>query len=112
MDGLTVRRYILRGIVVGAAGIFLIGCSTPVNITADRLAALGVVDGAMYWEAQQKLAQEGYRCFVNGAKRENFDCTRTVGFFPTCVMRVTFVADDRNLVSRLNVPHPACMGTP
>lgn len=90
----------------------LLGCSTPENISAERLAAIGVMEGTTYWEAQQKLAQEGYRCFVSGAKRENIDCTKTTGFFPTCVLRVTFIADDKNLVSTLRAPHPACMGTP
>ena len=105
--------YALRcGVTVAIIGSPLLGCSTPSNISAERLAAIGVTDGATYWEAQQKLAQEGYRCFVSGAKRENFDCTKTTGFFPTCVLRVTFIADDKNLVSTLSAPRAACMGTP
>lgn len=87
-----------RWIVFGTVGISVLGCSRPLKIGEDRLAVLGVVEGAMYWEAQQKLAQEGYQCFVTGMKRENFDCTKMAGFIPTCVLRVTFVADDKNLV--------------
>ena len=99
-------------IIAGTLGISILGCSKPLRISEDRLAFIGVTEGATYWEAQQKLAQEGYQCFVTGAKRENFDCTRTLGFFPTCVLRVRFVADDKNFVSNLHVANPACIGTP
>ena len=88
------------------------GCSTPAKMSSGHLASIGVIEGTMYWEAEQKLAREGYQCFVTGAKRENFDCTKTMGFFPACLLRVAFVADDNNLVSHLRMADPACMGTP
>lgn len=102
-------RYLLAGATVA---LCVLGCSTPTRISPERLAAIGVTEGTKYWDAQGKLAREGYQCFVAGAKRENFDCTKTVGFFPTCLMRIEFVADDNNLVSRLRVREPACIGTP
>lgn len=100
-------------LLVGAAvAICTSGCSTPAKMSADQLAAIGVVEGIRYWDAQGRLAREGYQCFVTGEKRENFSCSKTVGLFPTCLSRVEFVADDNNLVSRLRVADPACMGTP
>jgi hypothetical protein len=88
------------------------GCSTPVKISPERLSLLGVRVGAPYWAGQQKLASEGYRCYVSGAKRENFDCTKQQGYFPTCLLRVQFVVDDRNMISALRVADPACVGAP
>jgi hypothetical protein len=108
----TFIRYIRCVLMVGTVAICVLGCSTPLKMSPNHLASIGVVDGAMYWEAEQKLASEGYQCVVTGAKRENFDCTKTVGFFPTCLLRVEFVADDKNLVSHLRTANPACMGTP
>ena len=87
-------------------------CSIPKKTSDAELSSIGVRKGIMYWDAQQKLAQHGYRCYVSGAKRENFNCTRTAGIFPTCVFRISFVADDMNLVSSLTVGDPACLGTP
>jgi hypothetical protein len=66
----------------------------------------------MYWEAEQALLQRGYSCSTSGAKRENFDCTRFAGAWPTCLLRVSFVADDKNLVASLDVRGPVCVGTP
>lgn len=66
----------------------------------------------MYWNAEQRLMQEGYSCYVSGAKRENFDCTKRIGFLVTCIHRVTFEASDKNLVSNLRSVGPACIGTP
>jgi hypothetical protein len=92
--------------------ICLMGCSTPSKMSPDHLASIGVSEGTPYWSAEQKLASEGYQCYVSGAKRENFDCTKTKGFFPTCLLRIDFKVDDKNLVSDLRVRDPACIGTP
>lgn len=105
-------RYISGVLAVGTVASCVLGCSPPLKMSPDHLASIGVVEGAMYWEAEQKLAREGYQCFVTGAKRENFDCTKTIGFFPTCLLRVGFLADDKNLVSQVRVANPACIGTP
>jgi len=88
------------------------GFSTPVKMSSSHLNAIGVHDGAMYWIAEQKLSQEGYSCYISGANRKNFDCTKTTGFFPTCLLRIVFQADDRNLVANLSTRDPACLGTP
>lgn len=112
MHGFICLRFIRRSILLGLVGISAAGCSAPSKISNERLAAAGVTEGTMYWEAQQRLAREGYQCFVAGAKREHFDCTKTAGFFPTCVLRVTFIADDKNALSNLRVSDPACIGTP
>lgn len=90
----------------------LSACSTPAKLSSAELESIGVRDSATYWEAQQKLAQRGYSCYVSGAKRENFDCTRSAGVFPSCVLRITFTVDDKNLVSNLTVKEAACIGTP
>lgn len=66
----------------------------------------------MYSRAEEKLMQEGYSCYVSGANRENFDCTKSTGFLVSCVHRVKFEADDKNLVSNLRAVGPACIGTP
>jgi hypothetical protein len=106
-------RHGIQGMTAGFAIVVgLIGCSTPTKMSATELESIGVHEGARYWEVQQKLAQRGYSCYVSGAKRANFDCTRTVGVLPTCVLRITFVADDMNLASSLTVSDPACIGTP
>ena len=81
-------------------------------MTPEHLASIGFGEGIPYWTAQQKLASEGYQCFVSGAKREHFDCTKEKGFFPSCVLRVEFKADDQNAVSNVRVADPACIGTP
>jgi hypothetical protein len=88
------------------------GCSTPLKMSDDYLASIGLSEGIAYWSAEQKLASEGYQCFVSGAKRENFDCTKTKGFFPTCILRVDFKVDDQNAISTLRVADPVCIGTP
>ncbi|MDL2353747.1 MAG: hypothetical protein QFF03_00660 [Pseudomonadota bacterium] len=88
------------------------GCGTTKKMSPEHLLAIGVSEGVMYWVAEQKLASEGYQCFVTGEKRENFDCTKTQGFFPTCVLRVTFKVNDKNGLSALQVANPACIGTP
>ena len=90
----------------------LLGCSTPSKPSPEQLASLGVRKGAVYWDAEQKLMQAGYSCYVSGAKRENFDCTKSTGFLVTCIHRVKFEADDKNLVSNLRAVGPACIGTP
>jgi hypothetical protein len=95
-----------------AAALLLSACSTPPKLTPEQLATLGVRNGAVYWEAEQALVQQGYHVFVTGAKREAFDFSKQSGVFPTCLLRVTFTADDRNRVTDLHVAEPACMGTP
>lgn len=112
MSRLTLTRHICRMLTIATAGICVAGCSTPAKMTSNDLTSIGVTEGIIYWQAEQKLAGEGYHCFVTGAKRENFDCTKTTGVFPTCVLRVTFSVDDKNLVSQLRVPNPACVGSP
>ena len=90
----------------------LVGCATPTKLGPSELDAMGVREGAVYWEVEQRLASAGYACFVHGAKRESFDCMKTSGVFPSCLLRVEFVADDQNRVSGLSVRDPACIGTP
>jgi hypothetical protein len=112
VQSLAFPRSIRRVLTLGTIAICAVGCGTTPTMTPDHLASIGVVDGAMYWEAEQKLATEGYQCFVAGAKREHFECTKTTGFFPSCLLRVEFIADDKNQVSHLRAANPACMGTP
>lgn len=81
-------------------------------MSPDHIVSIGLGDGTTYWLVEQKLVNEGYQCFVTGAKRENFDCTKTKGFFPTCLLRVEFKVDDQNLISHVRVADPACIGTP
>ena len=100
------------GLIVLVVGGLLSACRAPSKLTPERLVSLGVVEGVMYWHAQQKLAQEGYSCYVSGASRENFDCTKNTGFFPSCVLRIQFKVNDQNLVSNLRAADPACIGTP
>ncbi|MGV7206834.1 hypothetical protein ACLB1G_03145 [Oxalobacteraceae bacterium A2-2] len=109
---MTLKKFSRAASMASAMAIYLAGCGTPVKISPERLASMGVRVGEQYWPGQQKLAAEGYRCFVSGAKREKFDCTKQQGYFPTCLLRVQFVVDDRNLISALRVAEPACMGTP
>jgi hypothetical protein len=99
-------------LAAGVAAICIAGCSTPSRMGPDRLAALGVSEGASYWTAQQGLAREGYRCYVSGAQRENVDCTKTEGLFPTCLLRIEFTVDEQNRIERVQAADPACMGTP
>ena len=109
---MNTRLWIQAVMVSFAMVLGLQGCSTPQKISDAELESIGVRNGVKYWDAQQKLAQRGYSCFVSGAKRERFDCTRYAGSFPTCLLRIEFVADDVNVVSGLTVRNPACMGTP
>jgi len=95
-----------------AIGIGSAGCTTPSKLSSAELESSGVREGARYWEAEQALSQRGYSCYVSGANRENFDCTRSAGTWPSCILRVSFVADDKNLVTSLVVRDPACLGTP
>jgi hypothetical protein len=81
-------------------------------MSSEQLASIGVNVGAVYWDAEQKLASKGYQCYVTGAKRENFDCTKMEGFFPSCVLRIDFKVDDANAISNLRIAEPACIGTP
>lgn len=112
MQGYPSIRHIRCAISAGMAAICVSGCSTPRKLDADQLASIGVVEGASYLEAVQKLTREGYQCFVSGAKRENFDCTKTQGFFQTCLLRIELVVDDKNLISHVRANNPACLGTP
>lgn len=93
-------------------GWSLSGCTTAGQLSSAELASADVRAGALYWRAEQGLAQRGYSCYVSGASRENFDCTKSVGFWPTCILRITYVVDDRNLVANLVVHEPSCLGTP
>jgi hypothetical protein len=92
--------------------VFASGCSTPQKLSTDQLTSIGVSTGNTYWSIEQKLASNGYQCFVSGAKRENFDCTKKEGFFPSCLLRIQFTVDESNAVSSLRVAEPACAGTP
>ncbi|MBV8665368.1 MAG: hypothetical protein JO269_02685 [Burkholderiaceae bacterium] len=97
---------------VCATALAVTGCGTPPKMSDEQLASLGVKSGAMYWDAEQKLASQGYQCHVAGARREKFDCTQTKGFFPTCILRIDFTVEDSNLISNLRVAEPVCVGTP
>lgn len=94
------------------AAVLVSGCSVPPKLTPEQLERLGVREGVIYWEAEQKLLQEGYRCYVSGAKREHFDFTKQTGGFPTCLLRIEFTVDDDNKLRNLRVKDPACIGTP
>ena len=109
MQSLSSCRNIPKFLVVAALAS---GCGTPQKMSADQLAAIGVTTGNTYWSVEQKLASSGYQCFVSGAKRENFDCTKSEGFFPSCLLRISFKVDESNAVSSLHVAEPACIGTP
>lgn len=98
--------------VVAVAMALLAACSTPQKMSDAQLRSLGVQVGAKHWAVTSTLAREGYACFVSGAKREQFDCSKTTGTFPTCVLRVRFSVDDDNTMTTMNVPEPACIGTP
>jgi hypothetical protein len=69
-------------LAIGAGLVAISGCTTPSRLAPDQLASMGLTEGTMYWKGEEKLAQAGYRCYVSGAKRERFDCTRQTGFFP------------------------------
>lgn len=109
MQSISFCRSILKFFVVL---VFASGCSTPQKMNADQLTSIGVNTGNTYWSVQQKLASSGYQCFVSGAKRDNFDCTKKEGFFPSCLLRIEFKVDESNAVSSLRVADPACIGTP
>ena len=106
------RRRALPCLAGCLAASLLAACSTPSKPTSSELAALGVREGVVYWEAEQKLAQAGYHCFVSGDRRDDFDCTKEAGFFPSCTLRVHFKADQQNRVDNLRIADPACIGTP
>jgi hypothetical protein len=112
MQFFVLSRISLFRLSVCTVATILSGCGTPSKLSSEQLAALGVSDGIMYWSAEGALMQKGYRCYVSGARRENFDCTKQTGFFPTCISRVDFEVDDKNLVSNLRALGPACIGTP
>lgn len=99
-------------IAVGVAVMLLAGCAAAQKMSPAQLAALGIREGVPHWQATAALSRQGYACFVSGARREDFDCTRTVGFFPTCVLRVRFTVGDDNRILTPSVAEPACMGTP
>jgi hypothetical protein len=99
--------------VAGAAVLALVaGCATPQKVSVAELDSFGVRTGSPHWEATSRLAREGYACFVSGAKRENFDCTKSSGLFISCISRIRFTVDDENKIAAISVPQPACMGTP
>jgi hypothetical protein len=99
---------------VGAATALalLAACVTPQKMSATELQSLGVRVGAPHWTATAQLAKEGYACFVSGARREHFDCTKTTGAFPTCLLRVRFSVGDDNMITTMSASEPACIGTP
>ena len=104
---------LLPHLVAGVAAIALLaGCSTTQKLSDAQRESLGIRAGATHWEVTPQLFKEGYVCYVSGAKRENFDCSKQTGFFPTCILRVRFTVDDQNKISALSVPEPACIGTP
>lgn len=109
MQCILSRRSILN---IGVVAFFVSGCSTPPKMSVEQLTLIGVSVGTTYWSAQQKLASKGYQCFVSGAKRDNFDCTKNEGFFPSCILRIEFKVDDSNAISSIRIAEPACMGTP
>ena len=95
-----------------AVGIGLAGCAAPAKLSPAELKLVGVREGGAYWEAEHGLSQRGYSCYVSGANRENFDCTKSAGIWPSCILHISFVANDKNLVTNLAVRDPACLGTP
>jgi len=109
---MRVERGTLFLIGIISVGWALSGCAAPSKLSAAELASADVRVGAIYWHAEQGLDQRGYSCYVSGANRESFDCTRSVGFWQSCIQRITFVVDENNLVASLVVHDPACLGTP
>ena len=109
----TAAKGLLLHLIASVAAIALLsGCSTTPKMSNAQLESLGIRAGAAHWEVTPQLFKEGYVCFVSGAKRENFDCSKTTGVFPTCTLRVRFTVDDQNKISAVSVPEPACLGTP
>jgi hypothetical protein len=107
-----IRRFVRQASTTLMVALVLSGCSTPTKLSPDQLASLGISNGVVYWHAEQKLLQEGYVCYVSGTRRENFEFSKTVGGFPTCILRIRFAVSDQNAVSNLNVLDPVCLGTP
>ena len=103
--------HIIR-LAAGLAITLIAGCATMQKMSDAQLDSLGVRAGVPHGEATSRLFREGYVCSVSGAKRENFDCSKTHGILITCVLRVRFAVDDQNKISAVNVPEPACLGTP
>jgi len=101
-----------RWFVASSTAIALVGCAPPAPLTQVQLESLGVRPGTQYWDAMSKLQSKGYVCSVSGAKRENFDCSKSVGFFPTCLLRVEFIAAGDNSISSIDVSPARCIGTP
>jgi hypothetical protein len=81
-------------------------------MSADQQELIGLRPGAKYWEVELKLAHEGYHCYVAGVKRENFACTKTAGFFPSCVLGVNFDVNEKNEIENINILKPGCIGMP
>src|SRR6185369_14610954 len=109
----TAAKVLFLRLIAGVSAIALFpGCSTAPKMSDARLESLGIRAGAAHWDATPQLFEEGYVCFVSGAKREHFDCSKTSGVFPTCILRVRFTVDDQNKISAVSVPEPACLGTP
>jgi hypothetical protein len=108
----VIQSHLRQLVVSGMAIALLAGCSTPQKMSDTQLQSLGIRVGAPHWEATSHLAREGYACSVSGAKREDFDCSKEQGVFPSCVLRVQFSVDDQNKITTVKVPEPACIGTP
>ena len=110
MQHISLYRFASHALAIWAVVSILSGCATPARLSVNQLASLGVTDGAVYWNAEQKLLQEGYICYVSGAKRENFECSKTKVSFQTCILRIRFEVNDQNAVSNLQVADPVCVG--
>jgi hypothetical protein len=106
------RKPLRLALVGGATAALLVGCSTPQALSPAQLAYLGVREGVPHWEATSALFRQGNACFGSGVKRDDFECTKTVGGFPTCVLRVGFTVGDQNTLVSTRIAEPACMGTP
>jgi hypothetical protein len=108
------RHWFIRTLCTASltALTMLSGCSTPQKMSDTQLQSLDIRVGTPHWSATSTLHREGYACFVNGEKREHFDCTKTTGFFPTCILRIEFIVDDGNKISEISVREPVCTGTP
>jgi hypothetical protein len=99
-------------ILIALIATLTAGCVSPKRLSDAQLSSLGVRNGVSYWEATSPLARQGYTCSVSGRVRENFDCTKTKGFIPTCQLRIRFSVDEDNKVVGLRASEPACIGTP
>lgn len=91
--------------------IWLCACSSQ-PLSSAELQAMAIVEGGDPAAVVAALQERGYRCTQSGPQREFYDCVKTSGFMPTCVLRVEFKLDQAGRLKQVRVPAAACIGTP